>query len=391
MTEEQLIQEVETESSTVLSFLLARSKDFDTVLLKARDQFPGPPGWLGPLLIRSLLGLQYEKMPDESMQKGVAFFSNHITVWIALGAGALGITSAALNWHTLLDSRWPSVIGVSWFLLSIFLSIKANFTRMLTLDDPYFTPVMYKLFRPKEYYLILNYLKSSHSFEWAYDMVKNIFRDNSFKSISEHYEKEIEKLRNQNDNLIQNLAERAQFLKEAELEIDKLDQQIDLLIQQVTTNEDGFNTAIDTLYRLRRRDPSLFGINDLRILSNFSLFELIGDDLYMIGEQGTTETPSHIDIHDPEYAHYSSIRLISSEKSLEYATSDREGRTVASYWIELPSERVLIYNFHYDSTNLQLRDTIESKEMYRLIRIICILLDERGLLNNEEGVQNAEA
>jgi hypothetical protein len=389
LSNEQHPQEI-VDRSTVLSFLLARSKDFDTLLLKARDQFPGPEGWVGPLLLRSLFGMNYQKMPEESTQKITAIFSNNITVWVTWIAGIIGISFTTLNWLAIIDPLWPSIISVGWFILTFLFSILANFSRMLTLDDPYFTPVMYKFFRTKEYYLIFNYLKSEHTFEWAYDMTRTIYKEHSLDDISTQYEKNSTMLRREIEDLKASLAESDENLKEAENEIDEMDEQLKLLIHQVQSNEDGFNTAIDTLYRLRQRTPSLFVVTDLHIISNFSLFELVDDGLYMIGEQGTTETPSYIDIHDQEYAHYSSVKLISSEKTVEYATSNREGRTVASYWIELPSGRVLIYNFHYASTNEYFRDTIESKEMYRLIRIICILLDERGLLNRD-GVQHGQS
>ncbi|MGG4070840.1 hypothetical protein ABEV82_28260, partial [Bacillus tropicus] len=59
--------------------------------------------------------------------------------------------------------------------------------------------------------------------------------------------------------------------------------------------------------------------------------------------------------------------------------------------LKLPSQRVLIYNFHYDSTNQSVRGIIDSKEMYRFIRIICIHLEERGLLHKEGGRHANEA
>lgn len=109
--------------------------------------------------------------------------------------------------------------------------------------------------------------------------------------------------------------------------------------------------------------------------------------LLRLAELGTTETPDVIDVGDADYAHYSSVRLVQGFETIEYATSDREGRTVASYWIDMPSGRTLIYNFHYDSTIEHMDVIIEMKEMYRYIKGICIHLDERGLLRRE-GLNN---
>ncbi|MBE9914600.1 hypothetical protein G8C92_11210 [Paenibacillus donghaensis] len=163
--------------------------------------------------------------------------------------------------------------------------------------------------------------------------------------------------------------------------IDELNKQIDLLQKLAKVNEDGFISAISTIYRLRSSD-FLFNTSDLRVITDFSLFEFADYHmLYRVCEHGTTETPRIIDIDDPNYSHYSSVQLVQGTNTIEYATSDREGRTVASYWIELPSGRILIYNFHYDSTNKEMNAIIEMKEMYRYIKGICMHLEERGLLN----------
>ncbi|MFB5269559.1 hypothetical protein ACE41H_22630 [Paenibacillus enshidis] len=161
-----------------------------------------------------------------------------------------------------------------------------------------------------------------------------------------------------------------------------MNRKIDMLQQLAKINEDGYNAAISTIYRLRLSD-SLFNTSDLRVVTDFSLFELVDTKLIRLCEQGTTETPKVIDIHDPTYSHYSSVVLVHGENTIEYATSDREGRTVASYWIDLPSGRTLIYNFHYDSTHQGMDDIIEMKEMYRYIKGICLHLEEKGFLIKE--------
>jgi hypothetical protein len=219
-------------------------------------------------------------------------------------------------------------------------------------QDAYFNSNAYKLFRPKEYSMFLNYFKNKYSFSLVYDWVKLLYNENSLISLVGEHKEINAQLRRDIEEMKSTTEERDKGLTDAGTAIDLLNRKIVLLTELVTINEKGFNSAIDVLYRLRS-SSMLFNTSDLRVLTPFSLFELVDDyHLYRHCEEGTTETPAYIDSNDPRFTHYSSVKLISSSKTIEYATSDREGRTVASYWIELPSDRVYIYNFHYDSTSV---------------------------------------
>jgi hypothetical protein len=359
----------------LLAWLETLKRDFDPVLLEARKQYH-TVGWVGALTVRSLLGIHYAPMPKDSVQKFVGLFSNRIVLWILIGAtGGSGIVQWIQGFK-----QWPLWINIVLLVIALLLSIRANLTRMLTLGDSYFNPNAYKLFRPTEYFMILSYLKeTNYTFATASDWLKLMYQENSIKDVVSVHRAINEKLTADALEFKEQLVQSEQRLKDADESIKLLNQKIVQLFNQAKVNEEGYNSAIDVLYRLRSVQ-SLFNRNDLRLISAFSLFEVVEDHLYRICEQGTTETPETININDPQYEDYSSVKLVNSEKTIEYATSAREGRTVASYWIDLPSERALIYNFHYDSTNESIRDIIESKEMYRFVRGICLHLEERGLL-----------
>ncbi|MCD9023195.1 hypothetical protein [Cohnella silvisoli] len=375
----QDIPSEDIDRSELIAWLDTLRRDFDPPLLEARKNYPSPGFWLWPLLGRSLFGLKYKKMSEDSIQKLGAFFTNHITIWTAIGLGVFGaLSNDVFDWFKDFQP-WPRTIGAALLLFSWLAALKANFTRMLTPGDPYLHLGAYRTFRPKEFFMFQNYLKENkYSFNNVYFWAEKLKKDNALESFIKAYEELNERLQKDIATIQEALKESKLDLEASNKTIGDLNDSIGLLYQQVKNNEVGFNRAIDILYRLRNNYH--FTVNDLRIICGFSLFEVLGDDLYMLGEQETTETPLHININDPDYEHYSSVKLVGSESTIEYATADREGRTVASYWIELPSNRVIIYNFHYDSTNVTNRDIIESKEMYRFIRGICIHLDERGLL-----------
>jgi hypothetical protein len=386
------VESVESiDRNEILNWLDILQRDFDPNLLKSRDNFNQAAGWFGIWLFRSLLGTNYEKMPEDSITKITGFFSSRLSLWISYGVSIFGTVSSIsfMNWAMGFE-KWALLISISLILIRVIGSFKSNMTRMLTPGDPYFNSNAYKLFRPKEYYMFLNYFKSKYSFRFVYDWVKLLYNENSLKSLVQEHKEINAELRRNIGELKSTIEARDKGLTDAGTAIALLNRKIGLLSELVTNNEKGFNSAIDVVYRLRP-SSKLFNPSDLRIVTPFSLFELVEDyHLYRHCEQGTTETPEYFDSNDPSYAHYSSVKLISSSKTVEYATSDREGRTVASYWIETLSKRVYIYNFHYDSTSTEMRGIIETKEMYRFIRGICIHLEELGYFERE-GTRDANA
>ncbi|AGA59985.1 hypothetical protein Theco_3981 (plasmid) [Thermobacillus composti KWC4] len=365
----------------LLSWLETLERNFDPLLLKGRNRFNEAEGWVGIWLFRSLIGTNYKKMPEDSVNKVIDIFSSRWQTWVTYAAlaGIFGVPSV-LNLQL---TFWQSVLAYGVIVISLVMSLYANLNRMLSMGDPYFNSNAYKLFRRQEYYMFLAYFREhKYTFRTAHEWVKLLYKENGLDSvIAEH--KEIQRQwREMVEDLKKSLDERDRSLKKTETMVRLLNRKIEQLQRLAKVNEDGFNSAISTIYRLRSSDP-LFNTSDLRVVTDFSLFELVEPKLIRLCEQGTTETPKIIDINDPAYAHYSSVKLVHGENTIEYATSDREGRTVASYWIDLPSGRTLIYNFHYDSTIEDMDDIIEMKEMYRYIKGICMHLDERGLLTRE--------
>lgn len=385
---EEPIRDPETQIEdriALFSWLEMIQRSFDPKLFMARQRFNEAAGWVGIWLIRSLIGTSYKKMPEESLNKTIGFLSTQWQTW-GTYLLAVGITSSAAA----VDFRIPIfsyILGYGLVLVSLIASLYANLNRMLTLDDPYFNSNAYKLFRRQEYFMFITYFReNSYTVETAVNMVKLWYRENSLESIVTEHRANNLQLQSRAEELRKNLREKEEALQQSKEVETSLVQHIRELDRLAKVLENGFNSAISTIYRLRSSD-TLFCIYDLRVVTDFSLFEYKAPMLLRLAELGTTETPDVIDVGDADYAHYSSVRLVQGFETIEYATSDREGRTVASYWIDMPSGRTLIYNFHYDSTIEHMDVIIEMKEMYRYIKGICIHLDERGLLRRE-GLNN---
>lgn|GEM_PF-3768625 len=366
----------------LIAWLSAIQRDFDPLLLKGRKLFNESAGWFWVWFARSLFTTSYKKVSDDSASSFMGIFSSRwqsILTYLALAG--LVVPSHLFNLWTL--PFWPSVISYGIIGVSIIMSFVANLNRMLTLSDPYFNSNLYRLMRKQEYNMFITYFKEPlYTFENALDWVKLLYKENDLDSVVAEHKDMNRQLREMMHDLKIRLDEREESLKMTEKTIELLNRKINLLQSLTVINEDGFNSAISTIYRLRGSD-SLFNTADLRVVTDYSLFELVGTDLIRICEQGTTLTPKIININDSAYEHYSSVQLVRGLNTIEKATSDREGRTVASYWIDLPSGRTLIYNFHYDSTSTTMDGIIEMKEMYRYIKGICMHLEERGFLIRE--------
>lgn len=375
------------DQTSLISWLDTIIRDFDQILLEARKKST-VHGWFGSWLLHSLLGLTYKEPTKGSISKINSFFSHHWTLWSAILIGVFG--PIANHWTISTFQPWPRNITIAWLIFSVIMSCRSNFTRMLTIGDPYFTPDAYRIFRPVEYQMIKSYInENKHTFGSIQKWVNYLYKENSLESIIRIQEANTKKLEAEVNELKkksydEELRQKTESYtgNDNEGNDDEYIEIIENLFQQIEYNQKGYNKAIDIIMRLRMRKPALFGLNDLRIISGFSLFELCGDsDLYMIAEQDTTETPVHINVDDPQFEHYSSVKLVKGTETIEYASSDREGREVSSYWLNsMLSNRIFIYNIHFDSSNETIYDIIESKEMYRLIRSIIVHLEERALL-----------
>jgi hypothetical protein len=365
----------------LFSWLETLERNFDPHLLKGRNRFNEAEGWIVIWLFRSLLGTSYEKMPDDSVNKILAIFLSKWQKFLTY-LGLVGVVGISLLSDFQL-TFWQTVLAYGGIAISLGMSLYANLSRMLTLNDPYFNSNAYKLFRKQEYYMLLPYFRENkYTFKIVQEWVKLLYRENDLDSIVQAHLDIQRRLQEEIDELNKELVDKEDDLTQYQARVEQLNKIIEELQRLVKINEDGYNSAISTIFRLRQSD-NLFNTSDLRVFTDFSLFELVDDKLLRLCEQGTTETPKIIDINDPEFLHYSSVTLAHSGEPIEYATSDREGRTVASIWIRIPSGRSFIYNFHYESTNERMSDIIEMKELYRYIKGICILLDERGLLTRE--------
>lgn len=360
-----------------LAVLAAIRESLDNPLKIAKQQYTekGKVPWIGPLVKITLTNFQ--KPQDDQVGKWADAASNFILNW-----GAIIVGTGLATWINLSAVNWKSPLLFLIPVLFLGNAFRVNVKRMSTIGDPLFNLGAYKALRPREYAMILPYIKeSAFSFAELYGWLSRQREDTP--KIIEMYEQANAELKRTLEEYEAHLEAQKSQLDRSDSELDKAYDAIEQLVRQVKINEDGYNYAIDILFRLRRNVPSLFKRDDLRIISSYSLYHLRGDVLHMIDQLGTTETPATVRLDDPRYEHYTSVKLIKNNDLLVFGASDRTRRNIASYRIIMEDGEVFVYNFHFDSREEQLYDIIESKEMFRLVRIICIHLYERGMLAKE--------
>ncbi|NHN34810.1 hypothetical protein [Paenibacillus agricola] len=360
--------------------------DMDKPLNEIRKKYQAPyqgmkkTGWIGKLLFKTFLGFKGQPAPNPSdVNIVLAMLSNTIITW-----GVYVGSAAFLGFNNIINLQWGSIL--TWLFPAVFFLIAAytNFSRMLDIEDPMFDIDAYSIFRRKEYRMILTYLKEP------------LF---SFNELNDWIDKEI--IANKEDSqTVRDLNEHNQQLEndKAVLRYQKqvlLDQSVqmqsdyiairDELLKSVTKTSGMlivYNRAIDILYWIK--EPSQLRKENLHLLSDYSLFELRRDNLYKLDSLGPTETPDIIPVNDIAFSHYSSVMVIKNQTKIEVSESDRPGRFVASYRIPMPGNLIWVYNFHYTIESTY--DIIQTEELYRLVKIMCQLLNERNLI--KEGVSD---
>jgi hypothetical protein len=380
----ELEQEIEKDKakeqdlSYLMGILLGLTESFDPELRKMRTARNRTlyKNWVIQLLMNSIFSLKgISPNKDDIMTTLNKLSGNAVVIW---ALAVLGISAPFIIAHA---PKWLWVISV----VMVVNSARVAFGRMLTIGDEYFNIQAYQKCRPKEEAMISTLLtEQAFSFKALYDAV----RENRPVEIA--LTKASEEMKRALDRSDLELDEAKKALQQKEDSYHQLIQDftehLDLyaeLSKQNAGMERAFEYALNVLHRLAGRAPR-FNAGDLKNFSDFSLFEQRKNRLHMLAENGTTDTPETIDLDDPKYADYAAVIAVKTQISPTIRKSDREGRSIGAYYLQL-SDRKMVYNFHFSTTDEQMYAIIKSKEMYRLISGILIHLIERGLLIKREG------
>jgi hypothetical protein len=334
--------------------------------------------WFLLAVIRSLFDFKgyNEVRPDEI---GVVKLIASSAVMTYLGFAAYGGLGYFFRFDFTNVVTW--IAPFLWLVYRVYSNIKD----MTTIGNPRFDIRAYKFKNKEEFEIFSSYLQNK---DFTYDGLYSWIRDELIINATRRGN-EIAEIRHAFEKNTAELMERIEELSIYQEENEQLNAVLDRLAKFSQQTLTVYKYAISELYRLLKEE-GLFNPYDLRICSDFSLFELRGDTLYRLYEQGNSTTPRKIPINDPKYSSWAAVRVVKNRTFREYSNRDinGEGRFVDSYRFVIKG-RVFVYSFHFNNEARELRSMIESREMYRLVQGVLLHLEERGMLPNEEEKRDA--
>lgn len=367
--------------NTYVASLDAMRKNMDEKLIPMRnnyvfhlEQMKGK-SWFMLAILRSLFDF---KGYNEALPDAVKILTSSAVVTY-LGFATYGGLGYFLNFDLTNFMTW--IFPLLWFLFRV----NSNIKDMATIGSQRFDIRAYKFKNNQEFEIFASFLQHK---DFTYDGLYSWIRDEVIIN-STRRGTEITEIRQAFESNTTELMERIAQLSTYQEENEQLNAVLDRLAKFSQQTLTVYKYSISELYRLLKEE-GLFNPFDLRICSDFSLFELRGDTLYRLYEQGNTTTPRQFLITDPRYSSWAAARVVKNQTFREYSNLDinGEGRFVDSYRFVIKG-RMLVYSFHFNNESRELRYMIESREMYRLVQGILLHLEERGMLLYEE--ENSDA
>ncbi|MGV2885963.1 hypothetical protein [Paenibacillus taichungensis] len=371
--------------NTYLAALESMRKSIDEKLVPIRQNYVyhmermGGAGWFLLALYRSLfdfIGYKEVRPVDVGILKLLAGSA------AATYLGFAAYSGVGYLFHFELTNIMTWIVPILWLVYRVHVNIKA----MCTIGNPKFDIRAYKVRFKEEFEIFSSFLQNKEfTYEGLYSWVRDELIINAARRGNE-----ITEIREAFESNAQELMVKIEELTTYQEENEQLNQVIERLANLSRQTLLAYKYAISELYRLLKEER-LFNPYDLRICSDFSLFELQGDTLYRLYEQGNSTTPRVIPINDPKYRTWAAVRVIQNLSFREYSNLDisGEGRFVDSYRFVIKG-RTFVYSFHFNNESKELRSMIESREMYRLVQGILLHLEERGMLLNEEAKRDAQ-
>ncbi|MEI2356683.1 hypothetical protein [Mesobacillus zeae] len=329
----------------------------------------------------------------KELQQGIlSFFNSKAFLSILpLISAALGpvILSGLPNWVT------PFVT----FILGYLVSMLFYLPQLTDFKSEHFHLGAYKTFRKQEYNLFKGaflddigdyYFKGLYDYTTSskegYQLIRSLLQGYISGEKAE-YEKEIYRLNqiideNQiNTELI--TEEYSEFSNELITEKEQMLSEFEYVINLLK----DINTL---LFRIHNKGIEL---QDLNILTGFTLYELRGETLYQIADVGTSGiTATEIRLKDKKYANYGVVKVINDKLNLPYRNDPYPGHVIVSYKMSIDGKGTWVYNFHFDDSNTKASKLlienaiIESKEIYRLIHALCLLSQNPKFKSSKEAV-----
>ncbi|WP_094699274.1 hypothetical protein [Brevibacillus laterosporus] len=383
--------------------LIRLSENFDPVMKKFRKSYEDTQnqGWIMPLLLKLVPDFKriidsVKNLDSQGIVKSLgSVIPSASIIGIPLAVPYLGVSS---------------LLGftISGFILVI--STGRNLWLMTQLDSIHFHVGAYRFLKRREYdlftgsflfsdfsfkgllYIVNNSLNGEEELNKTFEKLKIEFH--SFTSTHQaRYEEKEAYLLKQNNGLEAELLRQKEVINSI---ITKADQSLNQLYNELSEANlsseymaDLLDRLITILYRYRN---GRFSVSDLKLIADFTIYKMEGAFLKKIADEGTSgHSLGLISMDSKEHATWAAVQVVKTKSTDPLFNEPRKNYYIASYLMKMGNNEMWVYNLHFHrdrnkkAVDLTIRDIIDNKLLFRLIHVLCLLLQSTGFPKKEES------
>ncbi len=302
----------------------------------------------------------------------ISFFSSIIPAILVM----IGIPIAN---HLISDTNKQIPIKYLLILIGItyLFSLIISFQRMVTIGDKNFHIDAYRRVKKKEFEFFSNFFNKNLTYSGLYDHLRDLSVKGEINT-KENLNKLQQQMQNMENNMLYYQEENAelqeQLIQLEEAYNDEINETIEEFENYIGEYEEfveaiekseGFSAklltkATNSLFRLH--DGS-FNEEDLRLISDYSVYQLNGDKLELIKNGGPPEVPKMIELDSKDQRWNAMLQAASSESEDEIVMNKpRLTCAMVSKYVKMPNNVTWVYNFHFYHSDSLYSDVIRDME-----------------------------
>ncbi|MDF9414211.1 hypothetical protein E1B06_21475 [Brevibacillus laterosporus] len=383
--------------------LIRLSENFDPVMHRFRKSYEDTQnqGWMIPLVLKLVPDVRrmmeaVKNLDSEGIVKSLSS--------VIPSVGIIGIPFAVPYLGV------SSVVGFGISGLILFISLSRYLWLMTQLDSTHFHIGAYRFLKRREYDLFTgSFLFSDFSFKGllyvvnhslngegelnkTFERLKNEFDSFTFAHQARYEEKESHLLK-QNNELEAELLRQKEVINSIITKADQsLHQLYDELSEANLSSEymaDLLDRLITILYRYRN---GRFSVSDLKLIADFTIYKVEGGHLIKIADEGTSgHSLGVISMDSKEHATWAAVQVVTTKSIDPLFNEPRKNYYIASYLMRMGNNELWVYNLHFHrdrnkkAVDLTIHDIIDNKLLFRLIHVLCLLLQSTGFPKKEES------
>ncbi|MCA1064786.1 hypothetical protein QTG56_24580 (plasmid) [Rossellomorea sp. AcN35-11] len=355
----------EHSSDFILASLSSFKSEFDETMKYMRtkmEQNPNPSlGWILKPFFFAFISFKV-KIKEGEVKNFVTDLlgSTYFTVIFMM---ILGMKELNLPWGEIPFSDNLYLILV---IGSYMVSVIHNFHRLTRIRDERFDISAYAFIKKEEFQLFQHYKEAKpFTFNNLYDHLRDLTNATikEIQGFKEHMVIKDEHLWEKEER-IKKLSEQLEKEEEAN---ESLLKKLEELVSEYKRQNQLFNHTIDSVQSMNQ---DCLSKDDLRVITDYSLFEEFEGKLHRIAHHKTANTPKIIDPEHSKYRKWAVSRVYHSTDDV-IELDESHGRVIASKKFVTPNG-TFVYSFHFHESAEEIYAIIEKEELHRLLYVLVL-------------------